>query len=477
MLICEILSENSFKKASNFFFAYQLNSSIYLMQEKFEEKQMKNTPIPIDLVDSKIKECKIKDFGKASIREFVRLVSLIEKEIDKKFIRMEMGVPGLSPAKIGVEAEIEALKNGVASKYPPIDGIAPLKEEASKFIKNFVNIDISPASCVPTVGAMQACFATMMVACRREIKKDTLLFLDPGFPVQKQQMNVMGLKYESFDIYEYRGDKLKEKLEEYLKRGNISTLLYSNPNNPSWICLTDNELKIIGELANKYDVVVIEDLAYFGMDFRKDLSNPGKEPYQASVANYTKNYVLLVSSSKIFSYAGQRVAILAVSNELYQKQFPDLKRFFAQDAFGPAIVYGALYALSSGTAHSAQYAMAAVLKAANEGKYNFIKEIKEYGLRANKMKELFTKYGFQIVYDRDEDQPLADGFYFTLSYPKMSGAELVEKLIYFGISAIPLDSTGSLRKEGIRACVSFVNQSQFPELEERLKSFQENFGN
>lgn len=40
----------------------------------------------------------------------------------------------------------------------------------------------------------------------------------PRFPVQKQQLVVMGQKYETFDVYDYRGDKLKDKLESYLKR-------------------------------------------------------------------------------------------------------------------------------------------------------------------------------------------------------------------------------------------------------------------
>jgi len=51
-------------------------------------------------------------------------------------------------------------------------------------------------------------------------------------------------------------------------------MLYSNPNNPSWICFTEKELKIIAELADKYNVVILEDLAYVAMDFRKDLYHP-----------------------------------------------------------------------------------------------------------------------------------------------------------------------------------------------------------
>ena len=69
----------------------------------------------------------------------------------------------------------------------------------------------------------------------------------------------MGQKFETFDVYDFRGNKLKEKLESYLKKGNISAIVYSNPNNPSWICLKEEELRIIGELATQYDVIVLED--------------------------------------------------------------------------------------------------------------------------------------------------------------------------------------------------------------------------
>ena len=434
---------------------------------------MKDTPIDFTTVKKQIEESGLEKVGRGSIRDLVRIVNKIEAATGDKFIRMEMGVPGLNPPDIGTEAEIEALRSGVASKYPMIEGIADLKPEAARFVKLFLDIDVAPTGCIPSVGSMQGACAAFLVACRRDVKKDTMLFIDPGFPVQKQQMKVLGLKYETFDVYNHRGEKLREKLESYISKGNISTLIYSNPNNPSWICFTDKELQIIAEMANKYDVVVIEDLAYFGMDFRKDYSKPGEAPFQPSVAKYTDNYMLLISSSKAFSYAGQRIGVMVISDTLYKRKFPDLKRFFAGDEFGYAIVYGALYALSSGVAHSVQYGFAAMLKAVNDGTYNFVDGVRIYGERAETMKRLFTENGFKIVYDKDEDKPVADGFYFTISYPGMSGVDLIEELLYYGISAISLDITGSERTEGLRACVSQTHESQMGDLEFRLKKFAE----
>lgn len=430
------------------------------------------TPIDSIVVRQEIEKMGLKSVGLASIRELNRIVNNIEAATHESYIRMEMGVPGFDPPKIAVDAEIEALKRGVGSKYPPFDGIPELKFEISRFVKNFIDVDIKLESCFPTVGSMQGCYMAMMCTTRRIKGKDKILFIDPGFPVNKRQASVIGVPYDNFDVYEFRGNKLKAKLESYLEKGDIASLMYSNPNNPAWICFTDQELQIIGELATKYDCIVMEDLAYFGMDFRKDYSVPGEKPFIPSVAKYTDNYILLISSSKAFSLAGQRIGMTAIPDKLFNSKGNNLEPYFGSDKFGYAYIFGAMYALSSGVSHTNQWGLAGLLKAVNNGDYNFVENVKEYGDRARVMKKLFTDNGFQIVYDMDENEKIADGFYFTISYPGFSGIELVEELLYYGISAISLTTTGSDRHEGLRACVSLTGKERFKDLEDRLKSFE-----
>ena len=434
---------------------------------------MKNTPIDRKLIDEAINSFQINDLAKATIREVKAIAAHAEQLSGVEFIKMEMGVPGLPPSEIGVQAEIEALNNGIASLYPEISGLPELKKEASNFVKAFINIDISPESCIPVTGSMQGSYASFMVCTQCDDKKDTILFIDPGFPVQKQQLIVMGEKYETFDVYNYRGKKLHDKLESFLKKGNISAIVYSNPNNPSWICLKDEELKIIGDLANQYDVIILEDLAYFAMDFRSDMSTPYQPPYQPSVANYTDNYVLMISGSKAFSYAGQRIGVTCISDKLYHRAYPGLTKRYGGGTFGSIFVQRILYALTSGTSHSAQYAMAAMLKAACAGKYNFLNDVKVYGERARKLKDIFLKNGFYLVYDNDLGDPVADGFYFTIGYPGMTSGELAKELMYYGVSAISLVTTGS-HQQGLRACTSFIKDHQYAQLEERMKLFYKN---
>ena len=118
-----------------------------------------NTPIKREIVDGLIQEFGIQDFAKATIREVKRVAQFAEEKSGVEFIKMEMGIPGLPAAKVGVDAQIQALKDGVASMYPDIQGLPELKQQASRFVKAFIGIDINPEGCVPTVGSMQGAFA------------------------------------------------------------------------------------------------------------------------------------------------------------------------------------------------------------------------------------------------------------------------------------------------------------------------------
>ena len=432
-----------------------------------------NTPIKREIIDRLIAQFDIQDFAKATIREVKQVAATAERESGVEFIKMEMGIPGLPAAQVGVEAQIAALSKGIANLYPDIQGLPELKQQASRFAKAFINADIAPEGCVPVCGSMQGTFASFLACSQADRRKDTVLFIDPGFPVQKMQLRVQGVKYHTFDVYDYRGDKLRAKLESYLQQGNICAIVYSNPNNPAWICMTEEELQTIGELATRYDAIVMEDLAYFAMDFRQDLSKPFLPPYQPSVAHYTDHYMLLISASKAFSYAGERIGVVCISDRLFHRHYDDLSARYEGLPFGLVFSTRMLYALSAGTSHSAQHAMAALLRAAADGTYNFRNEIKVYGERAHRLKDIFLRHGFHIVYDKDQDQPIADGFYFTIGYPGMTGGQLARELMYYGVSAICLVTTGS-HQEGLRVCTSFIEDHQYAPLDERMRLFAEN---
>ena len=424
-----------------------------------------------------VEEARVKnhvaDLSTATIGEILLVAQYLEQKTGIPFIRMDQGSRSLPANHYGVEAEKRALDAGVGSQYPAAAGITELKQAAHEFIKAFIDIDVSARACIPTTGSVAGSFGSFIGCTQRIPGKDKVLFIDPGFPIQKSQLRILGIQWKEFDIYTYRGEKLRAKLEEMMKDGDVAAIVYSNPNNPAWICLEDTELRIIGELATKYDAVVMEDLAYFCMDYRRDLSHPYQPPFVPTVARYTDNYILMLSSSKIFSYAGQRMALVAISDKLFDKRYPALaERYHDSGVFGPTMIASILYMITSGCTASTQYGYAEMLRLSCEGKINFVEDTRVYEQRANKMKRIFTDNGFHVVYDYDVTQQVGDGFFFTIGYKDMSGGELLKELLYYGVSCISLSTTGSEQK-GIRGCSSRMRDELYPVMEERMRAFNE----
>lgn len=413
----------------------------------------------------------IPNIASATIRQILALATRLESHLGEPFVHLEMGNPGLPASRTGIDAECAALQSGIANQYPNISGIPALKTNGSRFMKAFLDIDIPPRCIVPTVGSMQATFTLFLLMGQRLPGRDTILFLDPGFPAQHNQVKLLGLNQESLDMFDCRGAALEARLDEILSRGKVSAILYNNPNNPAWTNLTDKEYAILARMAEKHDVIIIEDHAYLGMDFRTRYGIPYQAPYVPTVAKWTDRCILLVSASKIFSYAGQRIAMVCMSPAVADRVYPFFEQFYEMPTLGDAYVFGVLYCASSGTAHSAQHAFSAMLEAAVEGKLDFVAETREYGRRAGIAKKLFADNGFHLVYALDGERPISDGFFFTMGYPGMTGDHLQKELLRYGVSTISLPSTGS-RQQGVRVCVSLLSDDDsFRLLGERLAAF------
>lgn len=425
------------------------------------------------LVAEACSACNVSDLSHATIGEILLAAQYLENKTGIPFVRMDQGSPGLPVNRYGVEAEKKALDSGICSQYPAAEGFRGLKEAASRFVKAFIDVDIDPRGCVPTTGSVEGTFAAFIACTQRIPGKDKVLFIDPGFPIQKSQLRILGIEWRNFDIYSWRGaEKLRSRLEEELASGDIAAIIYSNPDNPAWICLEEEELEVIGELATRYDAVVLEDLAYFCMDYRKELGRPFEPPYLPTVARYTDNYILLLSASKIFSYAGQRIAMMCISDGLFNRRYPALaERYCDSGVFGVTLTASILYMITSGCTYSTQFGYMEMLNLSCEGVIDFVGDTQEYAARTRRIKEIMLRHGFHVVYDKDIAQPVGDGFFFTVGYEGLSGDELVVELMHYGVSCISLSTTGSLQ-QGVRGCSSRMREDLYPLLEERMAEFE-----
>jgi aspartate/methionine/tyrosine aminotransferase len=432
----------------------------------------KNIPVSKKILEEIFDETGF-DQNNLSIRETNRLATIISKKSNIEFIRMEMGIPNIPPSNIAKEAEKEAIDKGMQGFYPPFDGIPELKSAGSEFVKAFLDINVGPENVIPTCGSLQGGYISQALAGNMYPGKDTILYLDPTFPVTRYQAKFLGLNSIGIELYDNRGDELIKAINEKIENGNIGGILWSSPNNPSWSCLTESELEGIADICDNNNILAIEDLAYLGMDFRKDYSQPHQKPYIPTIGKFGTKWVTLISASKAFSLPGPRCGLAIISPKLDKMEFQGLEDFCGRKRFGHAFSLGGLYVTTSGVSHTAQFALAKILKASTDGEFNFVKITSAYGERAKHVRKLFLKYGFKQVYEKDMGETVGDGFYLTMSYPNFDGNNLMLELMRYGISTITLKSTGSNRHEGLRICISFVDLKDIPLLEEKLKRFME----
>ena len=424
-----------------------------------------------ELMERVCRRLSIERPGTASIMDCAKLSSELEAEAGVPMIHMELGSPGFAPNRIGAEAEKAALDAGVGSKYPPTDGLPVLKEASSRFVKAFLGLDLDPLYHIPTTGSMLGAFGALAAATQCVPGRRKVLVLEPSFSANKQQMAILGIEWKGIEIAECRGPRLESRLRSELSRGDVAAIIYSSPNNPSWMCLSDSELQTIAKVAGEAGTVIIEDQAYFCMDFRQEGYDIPYCAYPPSAARYTGDIIILLSGSKIFSYAGQRIGVMYIGRELYERCYPALaSRYGGSGMFGLTITGGILDMITSGCTASTQWGLAAMMDASCDGTVNFVNDTRIYAERASRMKEIFSSGGFNISYPDDAGGPVGDGFFFTLSYPGMDSNALISELMAYGISTVSLDKMGSSR-HGVRVCSSRIRPDQFTLLRERVEQF------
>lgn len=141
-------------------------------------------PLPKESLDRVLQEMGIEDISRTTIRQCAMIGAALEQEAGEPFSHLEFGVPGIPACPIGIEAQKKALDEGKCSIYPSVQGLSELKENASRFIKAFIDVDINPKGIVPTVGSMQGSLTCILECSQLNPEKDTILYICPGFSAQ-----------------------------------------------------------------------------------------------------------------------------------------------------------------------------------------------------------------------------------------------------------------------------------------------------
>lgn len=106
------------------------------------------------------------------------------------------------------------------------------------------------------------------------------------------------------------------KLEEILSNPLTTMLILCNPHNPIGKVWNKDELKIIGEMSEKYGVTVLSD------EIHCDITDPNISyiPFASVSERCKNNSVTCISASKAFNLAGLQSAAVCVSNPVLRNK-------------------------------------------------------------------------------------------------------------------------------------------------------------
>jgi cysteine-S-conjugate beta-lyase len=126
--------------------------------------------------------------------------------------------------------------------------------------------------------------------------------------------------------YEIDWDDLTEKIQ------GAKLLLLCSPHNPGGRVWTKEELKKIGELCMKHDVIVISD------EIHADLTFPPNKhvPFASIHPEFAERSITFIAPTKTFNLAGLQAAAVIIANESLRRQFRKVQQrqgFFTLNTF------------------------------------------------------------------------------------------------------------------------------------------------
>ncbi len=210
-----------------------------------------------------------------------------------------------------IEITADILKNNAvtALQYSITEGYQPLKDEITYLAKNRYGIDNEGDGIIITSGAQQVMNLSAKAFCN---SGDTVICESPSFIGSLNSFRSYGLKLRGVPM---KPDGMDiDELEKALKESENVRFIYTIPNfqNPTGYTTSLEKRHKIYELAQKYDVLIIEDDPYGELRFAGEFIPPIKS------FDTDGRVVYSGSMSKIIS-PGLRVGFAIANEEIIQK--------------------------------------------------------------------------------------------------------------------------------------------------------------
>jgi aspartate aminotransferase len=222
----------------------------------------------------------------------------------RKIYNLDVGEPDFDTPEHIKRAAIEALMEGF-THYTSSLGIIDLRRAIAEHLRNRKGLDVNPEKeIIVTPGAKHAIYC----ACLATLNPgDEVLVLTPTWPTHFTCVEVTGaivVEVSCGETYSLDEEALKERITPRTRM-----IIVNSPNNPTGGVLSVSELKVIADLADDHDLLILSDEIY------DEIIYDGFETKSmASFSNIKDNVILINGFSKAYAMTGWRLGY-AVANE------------------------------------------------------------------------------------------------------------------------------------------------------------------
>ncbi len=248
-------------------------------------------------------------------------------------INLAQGFPDFDPPKALTDRLQEISQLG-PHQYPITMGAPNFRQALAKKCGRFMGRRLDPETeMVVTIGSTEAMVDTIFALTN---PGDKIIMFSPYFENYRAQAIMADCEPVFVPLVPPTFDFDANVLEDAFKQG-AKAILICNPSNPSGKVFTEAELKLIAELAIRYDTYVIMDEVYEHIVYA-----PHRHIYMNSLPGMWERTVSCSSLSKTYSITGWRLGYAIAPKPIMDriKQFHDFNTVGSPSVLMEAAVVG-----------------------------------------------------------------------------------------------------------------------------------------
>jgi len=249
-------------------------------------------------------------------------------------IGLGAGEPDFNTPKYIIEASYQSMLDG-HTKYTPAAGLPDLKKVISDKFKQDQGLDYTNEEIIVTSGAKHSLSLLFQTILQED---EEVIIPTPYWVSYPEQVKVAGGKPVFVEGKEEHNFKVTKEQVEQAITPKTKAIIINSPSNPTGVMYDEAELKEIGDVCLKNDVVIVSDEIY-----EKLVYGGEKHVSIAQLSPELKQQTFIVNGvSKSHSMTGWRIGYTAGNKEAIKK----MSNVASHTTSNPAVMsqYGAIAA-------------------------------------------------------------------------------------------------------------------------------------